>query len=141
MDGALGSYGAALLEPYSDRPTESGILALPYEKLRALARPWAAAGWQIASHAIGDRANRVALDVYATMPARGVRADVVTYNGLVSACEKGGAWAMALGVLRAAEAPNLVTFLAALRALDRQGRRDAAVEAEVVKDLKTLTLH
>ncbi len=65
VDGALGSRGAALLAPYSDRPGHSGVLIQSPERLRELCDRALARGWQIASHAIGDRANRLILDTYA----------------------------------------------------------------------------
>jgi predicted amidohydrolase YtcJ len=64
FDGALGSRGAALLEPYSDAPDTSGFLT---EKEEAIAPMLAAAlkrGIQVETHAIGDRANRRILDLY-----------------------------------------------------------------------------
>jgi len=63
-DGALGSRTAALLVPYSDEPNTSGILTIEPEKLKAMALERDKAGFQLAFHAIGDRANRVALDVF-----------------------------------------------------------------------------
>jgi len=63
-DGALGSRTAALLAPYSDDATTSGIMAMDAEKLRAMALERDKLGFQIAFHAIGDKANRVALDVF-----------------------------------------------------------------------------
>jgi hypothetical protein len=63
MDGALGSRGAALLAPYSDAPT-SGLLVTPVEELRATLSRARAAGVQVATHAIGDRGNRLVLDAY-----------------------------------------------------------------------------
>jgi predicted amidohydrolase YtcJ len=63
-DGALGSRTAALLEPYSDDPSTSGILTNDPEKLRKMAIERDKAGFQLAFHAIGDRANRIALDVF-----------------------------------------------------------------------------
>jgi len=63
-DGALGSRTAAMLAPYSDQPSTSGILTNEPEKLRAMAIERDKAGFQINFHAIGDRANRVALDVF-----------------------------------------------------------------------------
>ncbi|MEZ4384908.1 MAG: amidohydrolase [Nannocystaceae bacterium] len=65
VDGALGSRGAALLEPYSDRPEHRGTLIQSPERLRELCDRALARRWQIASHAIGDRANRLILDTYA----------------------------------------------------------------------------
>jgi predicted amidohydrolase YtcJ len=61
-DGALGSRGAALLEPYSDEPDNTGLLVTPPESLSALVARAARLGLQPAIHAIGDRGNRVALD-------------------------------------------------------------------------------
>jgi predicted amidohydrolase YtcJ len=63
-DGALGSRTAALLEPYTDDPSNSGILTNDPEKLRSMAIQRDRAGFQLAFHAIGDRANRIALDVF-----------------------------------------------------------------------------
>ncbi|GAC1618063.1 MAG: amidohydrolase [Candidatus Acidiferrum sp.] len=63
-DGALGSRTASLLEPYSDDPATSGILIMDPEKLKIMAIERDKAGFQLAFHAIGDRANRVALDVF-----------------------------------------------------------------------------
>ncbi len=63
-DGALGSRTAAMLAPYSDDPATSGIMTMEPEKLRALAIERDKAGFQLNFHAIGDRANRVALDVF-----------------------------------------------------------------------------
>ncbi|KAH8713034.1 putative amidohydrolase YtcJ [Beauveria bassiana] len=64
-DGALGSWGAALLEPYTDDPSSSGFLLINETALTAVTRQWAAAGFQVNVHAIGDRANRAALDAFA----------------------------------------------------------------------------
>ncbi|KAM3549533.1 hypothetical protein MY1884_008698 [Beauveria asiatica] len=64
-DGALGSWGAAMLEPYADDPTSSGFLLINETALTAVTRQWAAAGFQVNVHAIGDRANRAALDAFA----------------------------------------------------------------------------
>lgn len=73
-DGALGSRTAALLAPYSDDPSTSGILTNDPEKLRAMAIERDKAGFQLNFHAIGDRANRVALDVFeAVAKANGPR--------------------------------------------------------------------
>lgn len=69
-DGALGSRGAALLEPYADDPGNSGLLLTPPERLLALTERCLRAGWQLGTHAIGDRANRLVLDTYAAALAR-----------------------------------------------------------------------
>jgi predicted amidohydrolase YtcJ len=63
-DGALGSRGAALLEPYSDDPQNSGLLLSPPQHLRDVAVRALRAGFQVNTHAIGDRGNRVVLDAY-----------------------------------------------------------------------------
>ena len=63
-DGALGSRTAAMLEPYSDDPNTSGILTNDPEKLTSMAIQRDKAGFQLAFHAIGDRANRISLDVF-----------------------------------------------------------------------------
>ena len=63
-DGALGSRGAALLAPYSDEPSNSGLLILKQSDLERVARTALAHGFQVATHAIGDRANRAALAAY-----------------------------------------------------------------------------
>ena len=73
-DGAMGSRTAAMLEPYSDDPSTSGILTNDPQKLRAMAIERDKAGFQLAFHAIGDRANRIALDVFeAVAKANGPR--------------------------------------------------------------------
>lgn len=69
MDGSLGSRTAAMLAPYSDAPGTSGILRMDPEKLKAMAIERDRAGFQLAFHAIGDRANRVALDTFAAVAA------------------------------------------------------------------------
>jgi predicted amidohydrolase YtcJ len=67
VDGALGSRGAALLEPYSDEPGNRGLLILEPDSLRHGLERAAGAGFQCAVHAIGDRANRVVLDVWESL--------------------------------------------------------------------------
>jgi predicted amidohydrolase YtcJ len=62
MDGALGSRGAALLEPYSDSEKSLGLQLTPQDKGLALMKQAKAVGAQVAMHAIGDRGNRMALD-------------------------------------------------------------------------------
>jgi predicted amidohydrolase YtcJ len=64
IDGALGSRGAWLLEPYADMPTSSGLNTAPVPEVQELAAIAAANGVQLAVHAIGDRANREALDIF-----------------------------------------------------------------------------
>ncbi|MFA6944643.1 MAG: amidohydrolase [Pedobacter sp.] len=64
-DGALGSRGACLLEPYSDKPSYSGFLLSDKKHFAAVAQKIARAGFQMNTHAIGDSANREILNVYA----------------------------------------------------------------------------
>src|SRR5690349_8109740 len=64
-DGALGSRGAWLLEPYTDRPDFSGMATISMDTVLAIARGALEHGFQVCSHAIGDRANREVLDRYA----------------------------------------------------------------------------
>lgn len=68
-DGALGSRTAAMLEPYSDDLSTSGILTLDPEKLKQMAIERDRAGFQLNFHAIGDRANRISLDAFAAARA------------------------------------------------------------------------
>ena len=63
-DGALGSRGAWLLEPYTDRPGFYGMATLPMDTVLKTSREALKAGFQVCSHAIGDRANREILDRY-----------------------------------------------------------------------------
>jgi len=65
IDGSLGSRTAALLAPYSDDPATSGILRLDPTALTQMAVERDRAGFQIALHAIGDRANQIALNAFA----------------------------------------------------------------------------
>ncbi|WP_125098279.1 amidohydrolase [Leucobacter chromiireducens] len=74
VDGVIESHTAALLEPYADRPTETGLPNWDAVELAAAATAFDAAGFQLHLHAIGDAANRSALDAIAaavaTNPAR-----------------------------------------------------------------------
>ena len=63
-DGALGSRGAALLEPYSDDPGNTGLITTPPERIKSVAVRALKAGFQLNVHAIGDRANRIVLDQF-----------------------------------------------------------------------------
>jgi predicted amidohydrolase YtcJ len=64
VDGALGSRGAALLEPYSDSPASSGLLVNREDELYPILIGALRNGIQIETHAIGDRGNRLMLDLY-----------------------------------------------------------------------------
>ncbi len=64
IDGALGTHGAWLLEPYSDRPETSGFNTTPLDEIREAGELAIEHNLQLAVHAIGDRGNREALDLY-----------------------------------------------------------------------------
>jgi predicted amidohydrolase YtcJ len=88
MDGSLGSRTAAMEEPYSDDPGNSGLPRYDQAKLNQMSAERAAAGFQLGFHAIGDRANDMALNAfgvadqvanYPPKPAEhGPNADIVT---------------------------------------------------------------
>jgi predicted amidohydrolase YtcJ len=64
-DGALGSRGAALLAPYSDEPSNSGLMIASTKHVASRSQAASAAGFQVGTHAIGDRAVRNVIDAYA----------------------------------------------------------------------------
>ena len=64
IDGALGSHGAWLLEPYSDLPESAGLNTSDLEDAAATAELAIEHGYQFAMHAIGDRGNRETLDIF-----------------------------------------------------------------------------
>ena len=64
IDGALGTHGAWLLEPYADMPESTGLPQTDPEDLRATAEIVRDQGFQLYVHAIGDRGNREVLDIY-----------------------------------------------------------------------------
>jgi predicted amidohydrolase YtcJ len=75
-DGALGSRGAALVEPYSDDPGNLGLLTASQDHLQEVTGRALAAGFQVGIHAIGDRGNLVALDALeAALAARAGEGD------------------------------------------------------------------
>ena len=63
-DGALGSRGAKLLEPYSDDPHNSGLVLRTPDSIRDICKTALDKGYQINTHAIGDSANRMMLQIY-----------------------------------------------------------------------------
>jgi predicted amidohydrolase YtcJ len=63
-DGALGSRGAALIEPYSDDPGNRGLTRLSFDQIFGVSRTAAEKGFQVCTHAIGDRGNTIVLDAY-----------------------------------------------------------------------------
>ncbi|GAA6019489.1 hypothetical protein JCM11491_000974 [Sporobolomyces phaffii] len=87
IDGALGSWGSAMHEPYSDKPDSSGILICGPEELNEVVQK----GYQVNSHGIGDLANTIILDAYARVlanttlastPDRSTRTDWTARNPL-----------------------------------------------------------
>ena len=64
IDGALGSRGAWLLEPYADKPDSSGLNTTSVDDIRATAKLAMQHGYQLCVHAIGDRANRETLNLF-----------------------------------------------------------------------------
>jgi hypothetical protein len=99
MDGSLGSRTAAMEEPYSDDPGNSGLPRYEQSKLNQMAAERAMAGFQLGFHAIGDRANEMALNAFgvadqvgkpAKMPAKvpdGCGVVEGSYNGPLCAFE------------------------------------------------------
>lgn len=63
-DGALGSRGACLLQPYSDKPGWSGFLLSSVAHFDSVAQYISQKGWQMCTHAIGDSGNRTMLSIY-----------------------------------------------------------------------------
>ncbi len=64
IDGALGSHGAWLLEPYDSLPGSTGLNTESIDAMKEASRIAVENGFQLCTHAIGDRANRVTLDIY-----------------------------------------------------------------------------
>lgn len=73
VDGTLGSRTAAMLAPFADDPHNSGIPRRPPDELTRMIVERAGAGFQVALHAIGDRANRMALDGFAAAKTPSLR--------------------------------------------------------------------
>ena len=63
-DGWVGPRTCAMCEPFTDEPDNDGVLFMTADRLASRADPFAEAGWQIATHAIGDRAIETCLDAY-----------------------------------------------------------------------------
>ena len=88
IDGALGSRGAALLEPYSDCPNSCGLTLITYEEFQEIALRCAEANFQLCTHAIGDKGNRMVIDVYAKNYKKDYRwriehAQMITYKDML----------------------------------------------------------
>ncbi|MYA40895.1 MAG: amidohydrolase [Gemmatimonadetes bacterium] len=77
IDGALGSHGAWLLDPYEDMPTSAGLVLETVEDITGTAHVAFKHGFQVNTHAIGDRANREVLNIYeAVFDSAGARDDL-----------------------------------------------------------------
>ena len=63
-DGAMGSRGALLFEPYADDPRNKGLALIEPSLLEAIATEALRHGWQVCTHAIGDKGNALVLDAY-----------------------------------------------------------------------------
>jgi predicted amidohydrolase YtcJ len=81
MDGSLGSKTAALLEPYSDDPKNTGLPQYDAAKLNAMTKERVLAGYQIGFHAIGDKGVQMALDAYAEAEKAAKDAKVKAVDG------------------------------------------------------------
>lgn len=75
IDGAMGSRGAVLLEPYSDDPKNTGLYLSPPSHIKDVATRALKAGFQVNTHAIGDGGNRAVLDAYEAALAAAPTAD------------------------------------------------------------------
>ncbi|KAI9361698.1 amidohydrolase family-domain-containing protein [Zopfochytrium polystomum] len=69
-DGALGSWGAAMIEPYSDRPDKTGLMRIPKEEIEKLISTVVDQGYQANVHCIGDLANKLVLDSFEAIKSR-----------------------------------------------------------------------
>ncbi|MGY6588696.1 MAG: amidohydrolase [Wenzhouxiangella sp.] len=76
IDGALGTHGAWMLAPYSDKPDTAGLPQTPIDSLRQTAEIALAQGFQLNTHAIGDRGAREALDLYEALFAEHEASDL-----------------------------------------------------------------
>jgi predicted amidohydrolase YtcJ len=81
MDGSLGSHTAAMLEPYSDDPKNSGLPRYEAAKLNDMTKERVLAGFQIGFHAIGDKGAQIALDAFAEAEKAAKEAKVKAANG------------------------------------------------------------
>jgi hypothetical protein len=81
LDGALGSHGAWLLEPYTDLPESTGFMTTPLEVIHETAELAVDHDYQLCVHAIGDRANREILDLFEQVfGARGVQGEALRWR-------------------------------------------------------------
>jgi predicted amidohydrolase YtcJ len=122
IDGALGSRGAWMLEPYSDLPSTSGLATETPEEIERTARLALANGYQMCVHAIGDRANREVLNVYERVLAgrRDLRWRIEHAQHIdpadIPRFAKLGVFAMMQGIHCTSDAPMVLPRLGAKRA-------------------------
>ena len=94
IDGALGSRGAALLEPYSDAPNNCGLTLISHNEFLDIAAQCSKANFQLCTHAIGDKGNRMVIDVYSQNFKENYRwriehAQMITYDDMLRCKEYG----------------------------------------------------
>ena len=81
MDGSLGSHTAALIEPYSDDPKNSGLPRYDAPKLNEMTKERLLGGYQIGFHAIGDKGAQMALEAFAEAEKAGREKKIKAVNG------------------------------------------------------------
>lgn len=124
IDGALGSRGAWMLEPYSDLPSTSGFATEPPDEIERTAKLALANGYQLCVHAIGDRANREVLNIYekALAGKRDLRWRIEHAQHLdpadIPRFAKLGVFAMMQGIHCTSDAPMVLPRLGTKRAED-----------------------
>ena len=103
MDGSLGSKTAALLEPYSDDPKNSGLPQYEAAKLNAMTKERVLAGYQIGFHAIGDQGVQLALDAFA-------EAEKAAKEGKVKAADGGTDYRLRIEHAQVTTPPQILRF-------------------------------
>ena len=88
IDGALGSRGAALLEPYTDAPNSCGLTLITHDEFLDIASRCIEANFQLCTHAIGDKGNRMVIDAYSKNYKKDYRwriehAQMITYDDML----------------------------------------------------------
>jgi predicted amidohydrolase YtcJ len=129
-DGSFGAATAALEAPYDDHPETTGLLLYPEEDLREMIRAADAAGFQLAVHAIGDRANRIVLDAFESAVRRHGPRDRrfrIEHAQMVSGVDR--ARYRALGVIASVQPSHAIDDLRFAEA--RLGRRRASLAYNV----------
>ena len=88
IDGALGSRGAALLEPYSDAHNSCGLTLISYDEFLDIASKCSDTNFQLCTHAIGDKGNQMVVDIYSKYFKENYRwriehAQMITYDDML----------------------------------------------------------